>query len=95
MGTRPWFRGGAATLSVLFLSQACASSTPRQVPSPQAKTMRASLSEGGLTVGANPYVAKNRLLARYYRERDAWYRAMLVRLPELNRELNDRVRGLL
>ena len=48
-----------------------------------------------LAANAYRYVAKNRLLARYYRERDAWYRAMLVRLPELNRELNDRVRGLL
>jgi hypothetical protein len=48
-----------------------------------------------LAANAYCYVAKNRLLARFYRERDAWYRAMLVRLPELNRELNDRVRGLL
>ena len=48
-----------------------------------------------LAENAYRYVAENRLLARHYRERDAWYRAMLVRLPELNQELNDRVRGLL
>jgi glycosyltransferase involved in cell wall biosynthesis len=48
-----------------------------------------------LAGNAYRYVAEHRLLARRYHEREAWYRAMLDRLPELNRELRDRVRGLL
>ena len=43
-----------------------------------------------LATSAYREVAENRLLARHYRQREAWYRAMLGRLPELNRELMER-----
>ena len=44
-----------------------------------------------LAENAYRYVAENRLLARHFRHREIWYRAMLERLPELNRELKERV----
>lgn len=41
--------------------------------------------------GAYRYVAENRMLSQHYRERYEWYREMLDRLPELNRDLRGRV----
>jgi SAM-dependent methyltransferase len=39
-------------------------------------------------------VAETRLLSQHYREREAWYRLMFDRLPDLNRELRQRLPGL-
>ena len=47
-----------------------------------------------LAENAYQYVAEHRVLARHFREREAWYRVMLDRLPELNRELKQRVPAL-
>ena len=46
-----------------------------------------------LTIASNAYryVAENRMLSQHYRERHAWYCEMLDRLPDLNRELRERV----
>jgi len=47
-----------------------------------------------LAENAYQYVAEHRVLARHFREREAWYRVMLARFPELNRELKQRVPAL-
>lgn len=44
-----------------------------------------------LSGNAYRYVAECRLLSGHFRERYDWYRAMLDRLPELDRELQERV----
>ncbi|MDR3591769.1 MAG: glycosyltransferase [Negativicutes bacterium] len=49
----------------------------------------------GIAANAYAWVADTRLLGRHYRERYDWYRAMAARLPELNRELELRVPGIL
>ena len=42
-----------------------------------------------LAENARRYVAEYRLLGRHFRHREIWYRSMLERLPELNRELRE------
>jgi hypothetical protein len=46
-----------------------------------------------LAASAHRYVAEHRLLGRHVASRHRWYRSMLERLPELDRELRDRLPG--
>ena len=44
-----------------------------------------------LASNAYQWVAENRLLSQHYQQRRDWYLQMRDRLPELNKELRDRV----
>ena len=44
-----------------------------------------------LASSAYRYVAENRMLSQHFRERHEWYCELLDRLPELTRELRERV----
>lgn len=46
---------------------------------------------GHLAANAYHHVAAQRLLGRHYKARHDWYQSMRERLPELNRELRDRL----
>ena len=48
-----------------------------------------------LTDAAYAWVGGNRLLCRHYKQRYFWYRDLLSRLPDLNRELEQRLPGIL